>query len=1401
MKTLRKQLIFVCLLISSLLVAQSEQIFFEHLTTKDGLSQNDINGIYQDSRGFMWFGTHEGLNKFDGYSFTTYKPDPNKVGTINSNLAFAITEDQSANLWIGTTGSGLNFFDRRTELFSVIEHIPGDEKSLISNYITAIYVDDNNFLWVGTKEGLDYINLTKREEGFTHVEFPMIDREEVSLYVNALYDDQKGNVWIGTNHGLWKMSNPVDEIIPAASLIPLSDSVRSERVMSLHADKFGALIIGTRKGIYYQTEKGVNNTFVKFYDEVFRSIQTDEKNRIWAGSNVGLFCFKSIHHSSVPVFVAKYTNDPIDPNSLSKDVIRTVYADRTGMIWVGTNGGGLNKFFPEGKPFRVFRKSYHANSLSYNKIRTFYEDSNGTLWIGTEGGGLNYVSGQNDDRAYNAFKHISFPRKTFALEEVTLNKKRTLLLGAEGQPGFYQMNVDETDASYEPVPIREVNGFVFSLTQDFRGKIWIGTYQNGLYCWTPDAAKPEDRWRNFQHDVNDSTSLSNNIIRKVYEDSKGNIWIGTGHGLNKLSADEVSKARPTFVHFTLDPDDSTSISHNYILDIYEGSDEQLWIGTFGGGINSLDISKDSKQDHFVTYGEREGLPNQVIKSIQEDDAGFLWISTNKGLSKFDPIKKVFTNYDEHDGLQSNEFSELASLRRNDGEMLFGGVNGFNAFYPDQIYENNKLPSVIISELLIANKKVEVGQKVKGRVLLPSAISELEELQLKASENSFSIEFTALHFMAPAKNKFAYKLEGFDQDWIYTAADKRFATYTNLPPGIYTLMIKASNNDGLWNETPKQLRIKITPPFWLKWYAYVFYALLIIGFMFLYRRYTIIGIHEKHQLTLDKLKNEKTEEISKQKLQFFTNISHELRTPLTLIKGPLDNLLLNESVRQIPELNGKMSLMQRNTKYLLRLVNQILDFRKLDQGKMKLSLRQGDVVSFVSEVVETFSFLAKNKNIDIEIDKNTERIVLWFDPDVLEKVLYNLLSNACKFTPENGQITIKMTTVFEQQKEAAKQEALQHYFELRVMDTGPGISPQHAEHVFERFYQEDQKNKPGAGIGLAFSKSLVELHLGEIAIEQRQGGGACFLVKLPLNESVYQASDFSKAQLSSYQVFEETENRLGAELESEAVLTQNNEDKTALPLLLIIDDNADVRSFLHQGLQNDFRIIAAKNGGEGFEMCIQHLPDIIISDVMMPVLNGIALCAKIKADSRVSHIPIILLTAKSTEENELEGINCGADAYIRKPFSLEILRVKMANIIRFREDLKRRFRKESLLEPSEISAESSDEIFLQKTMEIMETYLSNPDLSVEFVAKEMGISKSKLYLQIKTLTGQSTNEFIRTIRLKRAAQLIERRDYSIKEIMSLTGFNTASYFSKCFKRQFGILPSEYAQQVKSKSELH
>ncbi len=453
------------------------------------------------------------------------------------------------------------------------------------------------------------------------------------------------------------------------------------------------------------------------------------------------------------------------------------------------------------------------------------------------------------------------------------------------------------------------------------------------------------------------------------------------------------------------------------------------------------------------------------------------------------------------------------------------------------------------------------------------------------------------------------------------------------------------------------------------------------------------------------------------------------------------------------------------------------------------------------MVETFSFLAKNKNIDIEIDKNTERIVLWFDPDVLEKVLYNLLSNACKFTPENGQITIKMTTVFEQQKEAAKQETLQHYFELRVMDTGPGISPQHAEHVFERFYQEDQKNKPGAGIGLAFSKSLVELHLGEIAIEQRQGGGACFLVKLPLNESVYQASDFSKAQLSSYQVFEETENRLGAELESEAVLTQNNEDKTALPLLLIIDDNADVRSFLHQGLQNDFRIIAAKNGGEGFEMCIQHLPDIIISDVMMPVLNGIALCAKIKADSRVSHIPIILLTAKSTEENELEGINCGADAYIRKPFSLEILRVKMANIIRFREDLKRRFRKESLLEPSEISAESSDEIFLQKTMEIMETYLSNPDLSVEFVAKEMGISKSKLYLQIKTLTGQSTNEFIRTIRLKRAAQLIERRDYSIKEIMSLTGFNTASYFSKCFKRQFGILPSEYAQQVKSKSELH
>lgn len=1405
MSTLPKQLIHLLFFIPYLVSAQSEQIFFEQITAKDGLSQNDINDIYQDSRGLMWFGTNEGLNKYDGYSFTIYKPDPLTPGTINSNLVFSITEDQNNDLWIGTTGSGINHFDREKEIFTPFVHSPTDVKSLISDHVTEILADGQGLIWVGTRAGLCYLDRNQQEKGFTEITFPGAINEENDLYINAIFDGGKGNLWVGSNRGLWKLVYSEESTHWEVQNIPVRDTNNRDRVTSLAADKFGALVVGTTEGLFYQTEKGFRTKFMQFSDKEFRSIQIDEKNQIWAGSNVGLFCFKSTHESSLPSFVAQYTNDPVDPNSLNKDVIRKIYTDQTGIIWVGTNGGGLNKFFPKGKPFRVFRKSYQKNSLSYNKIRAFLEDSNGTLWVGTEGGGLNYVVGQTAQRDYKQFGHIPFPKKPFALEEIILKGRKTLLIGAEGMQGFFLMDIESSTQQHpilKPIPSQHVQGFVFSLLEDFRGRVWIGTYQNGLYCWNPNAKEGEEEWRNFQYHVGDSTSLSNNIVRKIFEDSKGNLWIGTGKGLNKLSPEESVKSEPRFVRYLNDLSQPNSISHNYILDIFEGQGEKLWVGTFGGGLNMLDLKATPSATGFTAFGTEEGLPNQVIKAIQEDESGMLWISSNRGLSKFDPIGKSFTNFDEQDGLQSTEFSEIASLRRSDGELLFGGVNGFNAFYPSQIYGNTKRPQVTISNLLVFNKPVQVGQQVKGRVILEKAISELKELELRSSENSFSIEFAALHYAAPSKNRYAYKLEGFDPDWMETASDRRFATYTNLPPGDYTLMVKASNNDGLWNEQPTQLKITITPPIYMEWYAFVLYFLVLFGLMILFRKYTLIDIQEKHQLVLEKWKSERAEELNKSKLQFFTNISHELRTPLSLIKGPLDNLLLNETILQHPRLLEKVNLMHKNTRYLLRLLNQLLEFRKLDQGKVNLSLQRADIVSFIRNVAEPFYPLAQTKEIEIEIQSSTEKILLWFDPNIVEKVLYNLLSNAFKFTPEKGRIWIKLTTVFADQNPHQDQTGLRHYFELSVKDSGSGISRDHQERIFVRFYQAEENQQPGAGIGLAFSKSLLEVHQGEIAVASREGEGACFMVKLPLDNQHYDSIHFNHEELVPLSHLTVAEDYLMHAKPAQMAEPSSTPPQTVaapgslLPCLLLIDDNADMRSYLRRELSSHFRIIEAKDGQEGYEKVHSEWPDLVLCDVKMPVLDGISFCSKIKSDDQTSHIQVILLTARSTEESELAGRKSGADAYLKKPFNIEILRLKLLNSIQLKEKLKIRFRTESILEPSEVPYTSPDETFLQNAMEIIESGLSDSNLNVEMMAKELGISRSKLYVSLKALTGQSPNELVRTVRLKRAAQLIERSDYSIKEIMVKTGFNTASYFSKCFKRQFGVLPSEYTNRLKA-----
>lgn len=1392
----------ILLWLSNHLAAQKSPIYFEQITTENGLSQNDINCIFQDSKGFMWFGTNDGLNKYDGYEFTIYKPKGNKKNQISSNLIFSVAEDSQQRLWVGTTGKGLDLFDPKTESFINFRHDPNDPKSLRNDYITRVLVDRHDRLWIATNEGLDMMFSRNPEDGFYHLSINSKDTTSNPAYtiINGIFEDLKGNILVGVNTGAYQIIIPEDSRDFSANFA--EPILTGKTVRSFGQDKFGKLVIGTTQGLMYEIEP---KNFIQISEGAHYGLVIDNDNNIWGGTGNGLYFFETYERGSLPQLSEVFQSNPYSSSYLSKNNIKSVFKDAYGLIWIGTNGGGINKVNPRRKSFFHFKKTLDPYSLSYNKIRAIYEDSYGTIWMGTEGGGLNRQHSSKKNSGYNSFSKMENPHRIFAIEEYQKGGKNYLLLGSENTPFLTYLDISNNPTDFNSLQLNtvpEIGSSVFSLLRDRKNNLWIGTYTNGLMKWESEKVLTEKAFTNFTPNPLDSTSLPNKIIRNLLEDSKGNIWIGTGNGLSKLSPIEATKDQPRFINYKTDPSDPKSISHNYILALHEDREGTLWVGTFGGGMNKLIMGNEIQKEYFERYTMEDGLPNDVVKAILEDDEGNLWLTTNKGLSRFDPKTNNFTNFDVNDGLQGNEFSELAAYRLNNGEMLFGGVNGFNAFDPEDIKINKDEPFIVFTELSILNRPVSVGERINGRILLPNAITSLNKIHLKNHESSFSLEFAALHYVAPTKNQYAYMLEGFNKDWIFTDSKKRFATYTNLSPGNYTFHLKASNNDGVWTE-PIQLEITIIPPLWRTWYAYIFYLTLLLLLLWLFRRYTLIGIAEKHRLKIKHLEKEQAEELHQMKLRFFTNISHELRTPLTLIIGPLESLLKQKQIISFEEQKQDFQLMYKNSRYLLRLVNQLLDFRKLDQGKLKLSVHNSNIVQFIKEATEPFQFLAKKKKIHFEVFSYQEDVFAWFDPDALEKIIYNLLSNAFKFTPEKGAILVKIEREHNVKIGLKKKEFTNEYLMITVKDTGPGIPEKFQKKIFERFYKTPSQsfgNRMGAGIGLAFTKSLVELHHGRIKVKNKTENGTVFKVFLPINKGAYAEEEFknnmndlSEMTKKAYPILMEEDKEAVSEKElSEEQLTALTDREQ--PLLLVIDDHDDLRSYINRSFQPEFRVIEAADGYDGLQKTLKYMPDLIISDISMPYIDGITLCKQLKAEEQTSHIPILLLTAKASQESELEGLQTGADAYVKKPFNMEVLKAKGLNILKVRSDLKKRFRKEVFLEPSEITVTTLDESFLQQAMDVIENHMSNTEFTVEEMVKEMAVSRSKLYLKLKAITGYSTSEFIRTVRLKRAVQLFEQSDYSIKEIMYMTGFNTSSYFSKCFKKQFGVVPSDYIKNI-------
>lgn len=1394
----------ICL--SPNLLSQFNDIRFERLSVEEGLSHSYVNCIIQDRQKFMWFGTQDGLNRYDGYNFTIFKHDPGKPQTISNNCIWAIHQDRSGNLWIGTS-RGLNKFDPTTETFSRYLHDDHNPNSLSHNDVRAICEDSSGRLWIGTAKGLNKFD--PASQTFTHYRHDPSDPNSLSHdFISVIYEDSFGVLWIGTgdyaasSRGLnrlvtSKTGNYESEQATFKHYLfhPDSGHEGSNWITSIFEGRAGMLWVGTDGGL--QNYNRSTDSFVSYQHDPndvsslsknnVKSIFEDKTGTLWIGTwggGLNRFDKKS----------GKFThflNNPLNPGSLSNNKVLAIYPDRFGDLWIGTAGSGINKFNPAGKLFSHYKRyGYHEGGPAINDVRAVYEDDSGVLWIGTWWD-LHTVNRKTGIRArpwtYN-YTVLSLGKDPSGNMWVGQANGLVMIDKTTGRFTRYRYSRENPRGLMHPA--------INAMYIDSSGTLWLGTW-GGLHILVPNEIErfrsrypalgryqrdAENlsilfydvshlaNFKRYTHEPDNPRSLSHNVIKSILEDKSGMIWVGTMNGLNKFD-----RAKKTFTRFLHDPENPKSLSSNDIRAIFEDSSGILWIGTLRG-LNKFDRQALT----FTHFTEKDGLPSYVINAILGDSEGSLWLSTNKGLSKFNTQTGIFKNYDATDGLQGNQFNLGAFYKNKKGEMFFGGTNGLTIFHPDSIRDNPQVPPIVLTRFKKFNQEVK----------LDTAISRVKLVTLSYKDNVFSFEFAALNYTNPQKNQYAYRMDGFDEDWIY-AGNKREATYTSLDPGEYVFHVKGSNNDGVWNEDGVSVRIVITPPWWRTGWAYAGYAILFAIALYGLRQFEFNRARLRNELKMRKFEAQKLHEVDQMKSSFFTNISHEFRTPLTLILGPIEKMLTrttDDASRQ------ELRMVRRNARRLQRLINLLLDLSKLEANHMPLRAKPTNIVSLLKDIVMSFASLAERKRISLTFNASEQPVMAYVDRDKVEKIISNLLSNAFKFTAEGGKISVDVS-VCQDGPRGDHKGSPAGFAEIAVKDTGKGIPPERLEKVFDRFYQVDDaytREQEGTGIGLALTKELVELHHGEIHVDSEVERGTTFVVRLPLG----------KDHLGPEQVLEdipaEPESAPSEHATSEEIFEDKKEGvckpeaskKEPLPRLLIVEDNRDVRVYMRGCLERDYAIVEAKDGEAGLRTGIAKIPELVISDVMMPKMDGFELCRKLKADERTSHIPVILLTARASRESKVEGLETGADDYIIKPFDARELQVRVKNLVEQRRKLRERFQRELILQPGDVTVPSADTKFLKRALTIVEEHMADFEFNVETFAHKVAMSRMQLHRKLHSLTGLSASRFIRTMRLKRAAQLLKQRSGNIAEIVYEVGFNNIPYFNKCFREQFGLSPSEF-----------
>lgn len=1462
-----KKTIFPCILFLLALLNTArgqQQTTFRHYSVEDGLSQNTVMAILQDSKGFMWFGTWDGLNKFDGYRFTIYKSRPGDLSNIPNNRIDYLHEDKWGNIWFQTYDGKFHRFDPRTEQFY---NLPSATNRYTYNVERNKHICETKSgeLWIGTSES-GVVRVITNPETFevTIVEYSAYGTNHIqSNSVNFIFEDADNNIWIGTAKGLSNVNTETNQINAYQpngtnkNAAFLSAYERKERIW--FGDDKGIIWIFSKKNnnfeklqvcnsgitdisalnennmIFTTSESGIfiyntaRKTFTNFNssntasirNNNFISVEVDSYNVAWLESEQeGVFRYRLSDNtlkyfkprtdevsriSILPNFMViedinkklwinpqgggfslynrntdqleYFYNEPFSPESRFSNIIHSGYSDRKGNLWLCTYNKGLEKISFHSPKFQSGKVNNTVNSLTANEIRAMEQFSDGNIIIATKDGTIRFFDAKMAELGIlSADGTLNSDNKITDLAYCILeDSKKNVWIGTKGT-GLIKLipdNIDSQIPKYKttrfvnnPMENNSLsNDNIYSIIEDDHGRIIVGTFGGGLNVISEENGKTV--FLNYKNRLDYPINTCSKI-RHLLQDKDKTIWVATTNGLLQIE-NFMTREMQQYYHEKI-PGDKHSLSNNDVHYLLSDEKNRLWIGTFGGGLNKL-VKKASEKNRaaFENYSIVQGLFSDIVLSIREDKAGNLWFASENGITRFDPGTKFIQNYDVFSGVSDAHFSEAASMVTRQGNIYFGSNLGYYFFNPAEIVPSTEKPVVEFTAFQLFNIDVKAGEKKSP---LKSSIGTTEVIELTHKQSVFSIEYAALDFTNPEKIQYAFMLENFETDWNYVR-NQRKATYTNLPKGTYYFKVKSTNNEGVWVDNERTLKIKILPSFWETYVAYFLYLLLAL--LIMYAVYYLTTMYSK-------LKNEVEVEqkVTDIKLRFFTNISHELRTPLTLITGPVENILKTERITE--NARDQLYIVKSNADRMLRLINQILDFRKIQNKKMKLKIQPTRFDVLLKDICSNFSKEALDRDISFKLNNYAGEVVLWLDRDKTDMIFYNLLSNAFKFTPSHKKIDVTIDIL------SPKKD-----IQVKVSDEGPGIPREKRNLLYERFTSANEiqtlGSQRGSGIGLNLVKELVDLHKGQIEIESETGKGTTFIVTLYAGKEHF-GNEVDFIVEDDYQGdTPKTDKTQPADFDQECQPSAKEN-----PLILIVEDNDEMRIFLSKVLGKKYRTEMALDGETGRDKARKMIPDLIISDLMMPGMDGIQLTEAVKKNDHTSHIPVILLTAKSADESRIAALKIGADDYITKPFSPVILMARVENMLEQRKRLQEQYRKNLLeMEPAKVEMASQDEIFMAKLLDFMEKNIDNCDLTVDDIVSEMAFGRTVFFNKLKGLTGLAPIEFVRQVRIKRAAQLLKSGQYNVSQVTYMVGMSDSRYFSKCFKKVYGVTPSEFKKE--------